>query len=258
MKKFLALTMIAILSVLLAGCYQIEYPDLSEENSNAIAQYSAYLLLKYDKNQLAERKLLDKKELEDIYKERDAEATKVPTPSTAEPDTVTGEPTPVPTDDPVATPSASPTAEPTQGPAKDDEKKAESLNALYGEDSFEITYSKHNLTNVYSETDASAFYAKDGEKILVVEFNIKNTSRSKKRIYLLESNVDYYIHCKNGDIYSPAMSFLPNDIITLDTEIDSFGNYTAVLICFIKDTDTPEKLHVQNEKTGYSFDITLN
>ena len=258
MKKFLALAMFAVLSVLLAGCYQIEYPDLSEENSDAIAQYSAYLLLKYDKNHMAERKLLDKKELEDIYKEREAEATGIPTPTPSDPDTVTEAPTPVPTDEPVVTPTTNPTAEPTAEPVTDNDQKAESLNALYGQDSFEITYSKNNTTTVYSETEASAFYAKDGEKILVVEFGVKNTTRSKKQIYLLESNVEYYIYCKNGDVYSPAMSFLPNDIITLDTEIDAYGNYNAVLICFIKDTDVPERLHVLNSETGYTFDIPLS
>ena len=73
MKKTIRLLLILLSSVfLLAGCASAEYIALTDEESDAIAQYCAYLMLKYDKNEVEKRKLLEVKELQDIYKEEKA------------------------------------------------------------------------------------------------------------------------------------------------------------------------------------------
>ena len=67
MKKLGFLITTLIVSLMLSACSS-DYIEISEDESNAIAQYCAHLLLKNDKNKVAERKLLDIDELEDYYK----------------------------------------------------------------------------------------------------------------------------------------------------------------------------------------------
>ena len=58
LKKVSFLFLLIFLSVILTACSN-EYISITEDESNAIAQYCSYLLLKYDKNHRDEIRLLD-------------------------------------------------------------------------------------------------------------------------------------------------------------------------------------------------------
>ena len=98
MKKLGFLITTLIVSLMLSACSS-DYIEISEDESNAIAQYCAHLLLKNDKNKVAERKLLDIDELEDYYMELHKDDP-TPTPTPVEEDV-----TPTPTDEPEETPT---------------------------------------------------------------------------------------------------------------------------------------------------------
>ena len=251
MKKIVVFVMIMVLSVVFAGCSSGQYQELTEDQSNAIAQYCAYLILKYDKNENAERKLLDKKELDDYYKE--LEATKVPTPTA-----ITDDPVVTPALEPTKAPTPVPTEEATPTPEQPKENKAKSLSELYDDPTYEIDYSGYNISKVYEENDYSSFSAKDGENLLSVDMKIKNLTSSKLKVTLMESDVEYYLYCENGDIYSPAISFLQNDMITLDTEIASGSSYDAVMIFCIKEGTKPSYIKAINKESGFIYDFSLD
>lgn len=245
------IAVVLLMTMLLCGCASEPQYNLTEAESDAIAQYSAYLLLKYDKNKRAERKLLDKKELEDIYNAAsDITETVTPEPS-KEPDIVT----PTPTEAPDITDTPAPTQEITPEPRN----LAESLTELYGKDDFTVEYGYYKLTDKYVENEYSVITPKqEGEKVLALYFLIKNVSKEKKKFVSKDSNVSCYLHCDNGDVLGPQICALPNDIQFLNDEIAAGGTYDAVLLFFVNDEEKTYTLRAKDNNTGYEYDIKIN
>lgn len=247
MKKLITLFIIIMSSVMLSACSS-DYIEISEAESDAIAQYCAHLLLKADKNKVANRKLLDIDEIEDYYEELHKND---PTPEV----TPEADATPTTTEAPEETPTPTEAeTTPTEAPIEED-RMAESLTELYLQDGFEVEFKSLYLTKTYSENDYSSISAKDGENICAVEFVIKNKSSETQKFVSAGSKVAYALYCKNGDIYAPSLSMLGNDLQFLNDKIEKDEQYTAVLLFIISDKDEPAKLRVESSENGKVFDI---
>ncbi len=241
---------ILLITMLLCGCASEPQYNLTDAESDAIAQYSAYLLLKYDKNKRAERKLLDKKELEAIYNEGNEVTEAVtPTPTSSEPDVTT----PTPTEEPKVTDTPEPTPEITPEP----KNLAESLTKLYGKDDFTVEYGYYKLSSRYVENEYSVITPKDGEQVLALYFLIKNTSKETKKFVSKDSKVSYFLHCDNGDVLGPQICALPNDIQFLNDDIAAGGSYDAVLLFFVNEEEKTYTLDAK-DNTGLEYEIKIN
>ncbi|MCR5204062.1 MAG: hypothetical protein K6E47_03335 [Lachnospiraceae bacterium] len=250
MRKLLLILIAVFTAGMLSACSS-DYIELSEDDTNAIAQYCAHLLLKHDSKKVAERKLLDKDELEDYYKSLNPEEED-PTPTSEL------QPTPTPVNNtvtPEPTASPEPTAEVTPEP---DLNKAESLTELFGMEGFTIEYKSCSISKTYSEDENFTITAKEGESILAFEFAIRNVGDKAKNFVSSGSKVAYALYCTNGDIYAPQISMLGNDIQFLNDEIDSDEIYTAVLLFITDEKDKPEKLRLEDGETGAIYDITVS
>lgn len=249
MKKLGLLITAVILSMLLSACSS-DHIEISEEESNAIAQYCAHLLLKNDKNKVAERKLLDIDELEDYYKElHKNDPTPTPTP--------TEDVTPVPTDEPEETPAPTEAeVTPTEAPAEEIDR-AETLTELYGMEDFTVEFKSVSLTKTYSENAYSTLSAKEGENICAVEFAIRNIGSETLKFVSSGSKVAYALYCANGDIYAPSLSMLGNDIQFLNDKIEKDEQYTAVLLFIINEDDVPLRLRAEDSESGKVYDKEL-
>ncbi|MCR4624585.1 MAG: hypothetical protein K5795_01285 [Lachnospiraceae bacterium] len=254
MKKMkMLVALFIIMGCMITGCSSGPHIELTEEESDAIAQYSAYLLLKYDKNKTAERKLLDIKELEDIYNEengkQDAE-TATPTPDIPTPTQIQDDP------EPSATPTEAPTAEPSV--TSTPENKADSLTELYAKDGFTVEYGYYKLEEQYVENEFSVITPKqEGDKVLSLNFLIKNTGKNNAKFVSKDSAVKYLLYCDNGDILGPQICALPNDIQFLNDDIKAGGSYDAVLLFFVNDNEKAYSLKAVDENTGLEYDIKI-
>ncbi len=246
-KRFLSIALILIM-LLSAGCSSVNIP-LTEQESDAIAQYSAYLLLKYDNNKNSTEKLLDLDDLNDLKEEKlAAEATPTPT--------VT--PTPTPTPEPTAEPTAEP--EPTaadKGEEKDDVKYAESVSELFGKD-FEVSYKSFVLSDEYVENDYFTVNAPDNKKILSVNFEIKNSSSSEKLFESKNRNLVYTLYTDDRSYIAPEISMLGNDIQFLNDKIKGNSTFNAVLLFYVNENRKSFKLRITNTDSGKVFDIKIN
>ena len=250
MKKLYGFIMVFLMVVMLAGCTSENIP-ITEEESDAIAQYCAHLLLKYDKNKVDDRKLMDKDELEDYYKELEK-----------------ANPTPVPSEKPTPTPEITKEAKPTStddtgkdkkpSPTPDDTaNRSESLTELYGMKGFEVKYKSGSLAKTYNENDYSTITARDGEMIFSALFEIKNTEKDSKKFVSSDSNVKYVLYCENGNIYSPQISMLSNDIQFLSDEIGAKKDFAAVLLFMVSENDKPVTLRAEDGETGKVYDVKI-
>ncbi|MBR4344815.1 MAG: DUF4352 domain-containing protein [Lachnospiraceae bacterium] len=259
MKRFKLIICVFMVISMLTACSSNNIP-LTDKESDAIAQYCAHLILKYDKNKTQNRKLLDVKELQDIYKEKKAEeeksqevgtATVIPTKPADEGGV---SPTPTPKDDKAETTKA---PAPTEQEQKDTVK---SLTKLYSLSHFTIDYISYGLSDVYSENEYSSFSAKEGEKILAVELKITNNSSEKKKFISSEYPINYTLYCDNGDIIVPSVSMLSNDIQFLDDSIDPGKSFNAVVLFIIYENRNEKGfvLRGTNSATEKICEITLN
>ena len=252
MKKLKFLLAVLICAGLLSACASNNIP-LTDKESDAIAQYCAHLLLKYDKNKVDNRKLLDIDEIEDYYKELHKDDP-IPTPTPkAKDNTPTKAPEPTKKAEDKATPT--PVGSDSADLEEDTAEKEKSLTAIYGKKEFTIAYSDSKLSKSYNENEYSTITAKDGEMIFTVGLKIKNVSDAKAKFVSNDSKVGYALYCDNGEIYAPEISMLSNDIQFLSDDIGSGKEYDSILLFIINEKCTPVRLRAENGDTGKVFDI---
>ena len=237
------------LTVFLTACSGNDYISITEEESDAIAQYCSYLLIKYDKNHRDGIKLLDKRDLEETIKQREAEAAKeaeknkpkatpteapTPTPETGEP--VEGDVTPTPeAGEPVVT-------EPP-------EPECASIAEAGGIEGFAVDYVKHGLADSY--TNAGEFYsfsAPSGKKLCVVEFSIKNNTGADAKFDAVSYGLSYRLTSEDGKMHGPELSLFADDIQFFNSNIKNGESSHATLIFYVSPDEVPQYLEVQGAK----------
>ena len=257
MKKGIVLILACFMMLVLGGCDSGEHIPLTPEESDAIAQYSAYLIMKYDTRKTHKEKLLDEKQLKDAYKEIAAEEAEengtlsvTPTPS----------PTPVPERD-LKTPEVDPPevtpAEPIEIP--DEKSGFESLGECF-ENKFKVSFVKSTIGESYrSELEYFSLNAPEGQKLLVTEFSILNESSKELTFATKDYNVAYKL-ISDKKTYKPKMSLIANDLLLLEKKLAPGESTSGILVFFIDKDDTPKSVVVTNTdiSSDKSFVITLN
>lgn len=213
MKK-LSLLIIILFTLSLTGC--IKKYELSEQQSDATAEYMAGLLLKYDKNYEPHLTPLD--ELTKV-----SEAPKVTEAITATP-----------------TPAQEATTENSDSGVEAVAKEY-TLSEVIGVSDIEILYSGYKICESYPEDATSAYFSltpAEGNQLLVASFSIKNQSNKEKVLDLSNSGELYQLDINVGTVYKPSLTLLKNNLQYIDITIGAGKTETALLIFEVsKDTD---------------------
>lgn len=214
--KRLKMIIVLLLSLTLTGCIQ-KY-TVTDEKSDAYAEYMAGLLLKYDKGY--EQSLIPEQEL------TEGDQT----------DTVAEGNTPTPVPEGTTDTTGDNTAQSDSAASNE-----ASLTEVVGLEGFEVKYTGYKLADTYPEdTDAAGFTLtpRQGYQLLVTEFSVKNTSGKKKELNLIDTNITYQLDINVGTVYKPLLTLLQNDLQYIDITIDK-GKSENVLLVFevSKDTD---------------------
>ena len=254
MKKGLVLLLACMMVLLLSACESGEHISLTEDESNAIAQYSAYLIMKYDARKTHKEKLLDEKELKQAYADRAAEEEKnnpTPTPSA----------TPVPEvkrpDTDVKVPDTEQPAEPT--PTPEPKPTFDSLSECF-DNKFKVSYLKTTIgTSYQSDYEFFSVNAPEGQKLVVTEFSISNDSSQDQTFALKNFAVSFKL-VSDRKSYNPKLSLIANDLLLLEKKLTPNENTNGVLLFFIDDGEKAEKLVVTNPDISLdkNFEITIN
>lgn len=86
-----------------------------------------------------------------------------------------------------------------------------------------------------------AIYAESGKKLVVVNFKIKNTSSSDKKLNLLKKGIKYQLITSDGKSYDAQITFLENDMNFLSEKIKA-GKTKETVVLFM----VPEKVKTGN------------
>lgn len=273
MKKMKYLAIMLSVVLLVSGCTS-SYISLTEDETNAIAQYSAYLIMKYDENKNVKQKLLDLKDLEEAKKALEVEEPEPSESALESVETITEEVTATP----VPTVAPDTIEEPKQQISVDEQPQneiveasdiaqqqiAQAISECYGEESFEINYRNYEVCDTYKSVyEYFSISAPDGIKLLILNFDIKNISGETKHFNFSEHKVEFSLLCDDDTELQPRISLLANDLQFLDQDIASGESADAVLLFYIDRIYQSIELQVfgtdQNEQSNTkTYQIKIN
>jgi len=234
--KRLILSVAFILLLTLTGC--VQKLKTTEEQTDALAEYMAGLLLKYDPDYTSTLK--PQREIQKDNEENIGNHTEKQTNDKYD----------VKKDNTDASIPSGTKSEPDEK-ADEADKQPYTLAELLGLKDFDIGYSGYKVTESYPEDFSKAYFsivADKGNQLMVIKFNIKNLTKEKKSLELDETEISYQLDVAGSIIEKPLFTVLENDLQYIDVTIDGDAAVEAVLVYQIsKGTDTGNtKLIVSN------------
>lgn len=212
---------LSLLSSSITGCGFIPTIGLNEEDTEIVAEYAAGLLAKYEKGHSMGLVRVDDLDMDALY------ATPTPTPIVP-PEPLVTEETEVEYDDSLV---------------GDDDTLAEEkedvqitlipLNESFGLDNCGLEFSYMERCETYPESDEQLVFAMNattGYDLIVVHFNMTNTS-GQEQTYLTNLNGYKVRFIVNGeDKYRCDFTILPNDLTSFSGKLASGETGDAILI----------------------------
>lgn len=227
--KRLKLVIIVLMVLSLTGC--VKKYTATDEQSDAIAEYMAGLLLDNDKQY--DQALIPEDELNSDGSDTSEDSntvTQAPSPTKPAGDAPSG-------------------TEDSNSPQSDSNTSSlSSLSEVIGNDSFQIDYKSFKLTDQY-KSEYFVLNPRDGYRLMVISFSIKNISGDKQIINLTKAGIEYEITGKSGTKYAPLLTLLENDLQYINIEIGAGKTKGGVLIFQVPDQSeiSGEKLDITNE-----------
>ncbi len=227
--------MIAVISasLMLSGCGMIPSLNLTEEQSNLVAEYAAGKLIEYVKGHpggLMNLEDVDRSEVNPGLKKEEEEAEELPPllpgsdeiPAPAPPDEI------VPNDDEGFTPESSGEEALVDAPVVDT-PPAKSLAEALGIEGADLTYDHYERAVTYPDNTELAFTMKaaPGKELLIVHFVLSNPGGSDINAYTDSSNFKVRMMVNGTDKIRGDVTFLDNDLmnyqglLTPDAQVDS-------------------------------------
>lgn len=267
MKRLRVLALCLAAALILSACSE-QHITLTEDESNAIAQYSAHLIMKADKNKLYQNKLLDPNDLEKEIAAR-AEALSIEN-SRVKPGEIIPTPSPVPTPEPEQpedVPSETEDVDNSDVEVTEPEvTEPVELSDLFDKDTFDVTYKTYSLSEEYkSDTEYFSISAPEGQKILIVSMNVKNKTDKTVKFTSTDYDVQYSVSLsvpgKNTSNVEPRISLLSNDARFMNDPIKSGDSKEIVLLFFVDKNVTHIDFKVlgdySNDSKGKTYQINI-
>jgi hypothetical protein len=241
MKKFIIICALGVLSLSAVGCTSTM--DLTDEENELVAEYAAELLMKYGTS-------IDLKYYENEAEEKaDVEELETTTEAVTTTEASTETITEAVTDSEVTTvaSSDSDTSESVQA-ATDMESVSDvaatkdssyNLAEFLDESGVSIKYSYNMLLDTYPSYDQDGVYmeiqAPTGYKLLVLKFNVENTTNESRQIDLYNKNISYRIIVDDSKASRQMLTILMDDLYTYQKTMEPSMFEEDVLLFQVSD-----------------------
>lgn len=246
MKRIGCLLVTVIMMLGLTGCGR----ELSTEENRIIAEYAAELLLKYDRNY--QSKYLDEEDTTEFIQE--SQTGDVSTEATTEK---------VTTEEASEEEKKPDTEAPEAGREEEnippsDDGSVQDIAAIVGLEGISIVYNRCMFLDRYPSMDQDGAFiyleADKGYKLVVVKFDMINTTSEDRQVDLLNSTLDYRLVLNESRAAKPMLTILMDDLGTFSAVVPADSEQSAVLVFQMSDTmiDKIEQLDIrvtyQNEE----------
>lgn len=240
-KKGKIILAAAVLAFGMTGCAENQIPDMTQEEIRAVGEYIAITMMKYDRNHKSRLMELS----EDILLPPDKEQT-------TEPEEPSGM-GPV-EDTPVIDGGESGTV---PGSSYSIEEVLEFPEGMA------VAFQDYSLCGYYPENGEEAAFtleASRGNRIMVLRFQVVNSSAEERIINLLALEPDFRITVNGEYTRRPLpLAMLPNDLSVLSETLAAGESMEAVLLIEVKEemaeNITSIRLDVENNDKAGSFTL---
>lgn len=237
-RKYIAAVMAVLLVFALTGCGENVIPDMTKEEVQAVGEYAAITLMKYDAS--------NRSRLVEL-----PEDTK-PEPDAAQPSDSAQEPSGMrPVDD---TPVV-------DAPGKDAEESDDLNEALGLVQGVSITYQGETVCDRYPTDQEAGFAipATKGKRLLVLSFLVVNETGEEQAVNLAARGLTFRMTVNEEFSKQVLPATLPNDLTTLEGAIPTGGSMEAVLVVEIEEELAADvrsiSLKLKNEENVYTIRI---
>lgn len=232
---------VLVTSLALTGCSNV-IPDMTVEEEQAIGEYAAFTLLKYDANHRSRLVDLSKVVEKDTKPQKPAEDT--------EKDPEQGGMGPV---------ADTPIIDNTSNSASSIEEFFELPEGI------SFTYQGMQTCTSYQEPgqeNGFSLEATEGKSLLVLQYNVSNQSQSAQRVDLYRQSTAFKITVNGSYMRTALMTMLTNDMSTYREDLQPGETKELVLLIEIDqsmaDSITSVSLEVKNESNAYTISLLQN
>lgn len=221
MAKGLAAVMLG--SILLTGCGNM-IPGMTEEEEQAVGEYAAMVLLKYDANHRS--RLVDLS----LIEESEEKDNKTEEPAVTPPPVINEEASSIPVID----------------HAEEIQSSVSSISQFFGlPDGMTISYKNMEVCDSYPDDgQTDGFFSLDassGKKLLVLEFEMTNNSGAEQSVDILDQNSACKITVNGSYTRTALMTMLTNDLSTYKGSVGAGETQDVVLLIEI-DLETADAI----------------
>lgn len=227
MKKGKIIGVLAISACMLTGCID-SMPDMTEEQSELVAEYAADMLLKYSPNY--HYRIADEEEVASAEAEMETSQEEETTQEESQPSqdlsqTGSGETVSV-------------------GAETSVEDGAEyDLAAFFGMDQFSIMYASCEVTDAYPNAESGVGFsvtAPQGYNLLVLHFDVENLGEEAAQCDLFDQISKVTVNVNDAGYVQALSTLLTNDLTTYMEDIPAGEVADAVVVVPVEQTDLDE------------------
>ena len=227
MKKGKIIGVLAISACMLTGCID-SMPDMTEEQSELVAEYAADMLLKYSPNY--HYRIADEEEVASAEAEMETSQEEETTQEESQPSqdlsqTGSGETVSV-------------------GAETSVEDGAEyDLAAFFGMDQFSIMYASCEVKDAYPNAESGVGFsvtASQGYNLLVLHFDVENLGEEAAQCDLFDQISKVSVNVNDAGYVQALSTLLTNDLTTYMEDIPAGEVADAVVVVPVEQTDLDE------------------
>lgn len=227
MKKGKIIGVLVISACMLTGCID-SMPDMTEEQSELVAEYAADMLLKYSPNY--HYRIADEEEVASAEAEMETSQEEETTQEESQPSqdlnqTGMGE-----------TVSVDAEASVEDGAEYD-------LAAFFGMDQFSIMYASCEVTDAYPNAESGVGFsvtAPQGYNLLVLHFDVENLGEEAAQCDLFDQISKVSVNVNDAGYVQALSTLLTNDLTTYMEDIPAGEVADAVVVVPVEQTDLDE------------------
>lgn len=244
MKKGKWIGVTVLVMCLLTGCVD-HMPEMTQEQSDLIAEYASDLLLKYSPNyeyRLAEEELV----VEMLTEEQSEETTESVTEEVETQETQKIEKESIHVESDIEMTQESEETHEVEETQQELPRISEvNLAEMFGLDGLSISYDSYEICTSYpNKPEQSGFTvsATQNHALLIVHFTVENVSEEKIQCDLFEADVDISMNVNESEDKSLMSTLLTNDITTFIEIIDASEKQEIVAVVEIDAAEELESL----------------
>ena len=227
MKKGKIIGVLAVSACMLTGCID-SMPDMTEEQSELVAEYAADMLLKYSPNY--HYRIADEEEVASAEAEMETSQEEETTQEESQP-----------SQDLSQTGSGETVSVGAETSVEDGSEY--DLAAFFGMDQFSIMYASCEVTDAYPNAESGVGFsvtAPQGYNLLVLPFDVENLGEEAAQCDLFDQISKVTVNVNDAGYVQALSTLLTNDLTTYMEDIPAGEVADAVVVVPVEQTDLDE------------------